>query len=281
MGDNSNMGDISSSVINNYNNIELSSSQIREQDNIILKIRESQESDVMDDDNNFSSSVNRNSDIASNLADDDLDLLSEPSDSSISDDDSDCQNIHTHKPGSNRKRVNYKKLSYNDVRKQINRYYDLDFSQRYSSALDILASYLKGQKIIYMEARYYTLVLLYIFTIPSIFISAFCAVGQYQLEEFEWGKYLLSGFNGLLTFFISAANFMKFDAATQAYKITAHQYDKLQSYVEFQSGKLLLFNNNYKKIVKQKCKYRGGFSSHKFTSSTCFSGLLWCRLCSR
>ena len=72
---------------------------------------------------------------------------------------------------------------------QINKYYDLDFSQRYSSALDILASYLKGQKIIYMEARYHSLVLLYLFTIPSIFLSTFCAVGQYQID---WG-FLLSG----------------------------------------------------------------------------------------
>ena len=109
-----------------------------------------------------------------------------------------------------------------------NKYYDLDFSQRYSSALDILARYLKGQKIIYMEARYYTLFLLYIFTIPSLLITAFCAVGQYQLEEFLWSKYVLSGLNGLLGFLISITTFMKFDASTQAYKITAHQYDKLQ-----------------------------------------------------
>ncbi len=171
-----------------------------------------------------------------------LDILSEPSDSSAS--SSECSNKH-HK-------TFYKKLSYNDVKMQINKYYDLDFSQRYSSALDILASYLKGQKIIYMEARYHSLVLLYLFTIPSIFLSTFCAVGQYQIEKFDWGKYVLSSSNGLLTFLLSLISFLKLDATAQAYKITAHQYDKLQSYVEFQSGKLLLFNNNYKKIIKSR-----------------------------
>ncbi len=52
----------------------------------------------------------------------------------------------------NNKKVNvgiikYKKLSYNNVRRQINKSYEQDIIHRYSSALDILASYLKGQKI--------------------------------------------------------------------------------------------------------------------------------------
>ena len=44
--------------------------------------------------------------------------------------------------------VFYRKLTYNDVKIQINKYYQLNGSQKYSSSLDILASYLKGQKIV-------------------------------------------------------------------------------------------------------------------------------------
>ena len=49
----------------------------------------------------------------------------------------------------------YKRLSYHDVENSINKYY-FDENQRHSSSLDILASYLKGQKMIYMEAKYYS-----------------------------------------------------------------------------------------------------------------------------
>ena len=49
-----------------------------------------------------------------------------------------------------KKTPHYKKLSFNDVQRQIDKYYTQDTVHRYSSALDILASYLKGQKIIYM-----------------------------------------------------------------------------------------------------------------------------------
>ena len=151
-------------------------------------------------------------------------------------------------------KINYKKLSYNDVKRHVNKYYDLDFTQRYSSALDILSSYLRGQKIIYNQARNYTINMLYCFTIPSIVITAFCSVAQSPLEQIIYGKYILASLNGFLTFILSLLSFMKLDAAAQAYKITAHQYDKLQSYVEFQSGKMLLFTNDYKKIYKKKYK---------------------------
>tara|TARA_B100001093_G_scaffold213898_1_gene205156 strand:+ start:1249 stop:2889 length:1641 start_codon:yes stop_codon:yes gene_type:complete len=163
-------------------------------------------------------------------------ILSEPSDS----EDSDLNYSNDYK------NLNYKKLTYNDVKNQINKYYKLDFSQRYSSALDILASYLKGQKIIYMEASNYTVIRLYILMVPAIAISAFCSVAQSPLEcHYIHGTYILAGLNGLLTFILSLVSFLKLDAAAQAYKITAHQYDKLQSNIEFQSGKILLFHNNY------------------------------------
>jgi hypothetical protein len=96
--------------------------------------------------------------------------------------------------------------------------------------------------------------MLYCFTIPSIVITAFCSVAQSPLEQIIYGKYILASLNGFLTFILSLLSFMKLDAAAQAYKITAHQYDKLQSYVEFQSGKMLLFTNDYKKIYKKNYK---------------------------
>ena len=70
-------------------------------------------------------------------------------------------------------RISYRKLSFNDVKRHIDKYYKLNWTQKYSSSLDILASYLKGQKIIYMEACNYTLNRLYILMIPAMFITAF------------------------------------------------------------------------------------------------------------
>ena len=89
-----------------------------------------------------------------------------------------------------------------------------------------------------MEASNYTIVRLYILMIPAIAITAFCSVAQSPFKCNVRGTYVISGLNGFLTFLLSLISFMKLDAAAQAHKITAHQYDKLQTSTEFQSGKL-------------------------------------------
>ena len=43
------------------------------------------------------------------------------------------------------------------------------------------------------------------------------------------------------SFLLAIVNYLKLDAASESHKISAHQYDKLQSSVEFTSGKILLF----------------------------------------
>jgi len=154
-----------------------------------------------------------------------------------SDDDYVMNSINIQRP------IKYKRLTYNDVKYQVNKYYDLDTIHKYSSALDILASYLKGQKIIYMEARSYTVGYLNLLMMPAIFITSVCSVSQAPLKQFEYGTYILSGLNAFLTFILAVVSFMKLDASAQAYKISSHQYDSLQTYVEFQSGQVLLFSN--------------------------------------
>jgi len=136
--------------------------------------------------------------------------------------------------------IHYKKLTYSDVREQINKSYEQDIVHRYSSALDILASYVKGQKIIYMESRAYTVRLLNMLMMPSIFISAIITVLQGSLNGHS---YILAGLSALVTFLLAIINYSKLDSESEAHKISSHQYDKLQTYVEFQSGQVLLFSN--------------------------------------
>ena len=135
----------------------------------------------------------------------------------------------------------YNKLSYSDVCVQISKTYEQDIVHRYSSALDILAGYIKGQKTIYMETRSYTSRMLNYLMFPSIFLSGLITVMQVPLG-YEY-PYILAGLSGIVTFLLALVNYTNLDGATQAHKISAYQYDKLQSYIEFQSGQVLLFSN--------------------------------------
>ena len=164
------------------------------------------------------------------------------------------------------KKLKYKKLTYNCVRRQINHAYEQDTVHRYSSALDILASYLKGQKILYMEAREYTTHILNLLMIPAIFITSATSVIQGSLQCEEYSEFLLSAMSAVVTLILALINYLKLDACSEAHKISAHQYDKIQTYIEFQSGQVLLFSHpslssenvlrkwdEYKKVMTLTC----------------------------
>jgi len=165
---------------------------------------------------------------------------SEPSDSTDKEDDNDSEPTRTSGSSDTETSIRYKKLSYNDVKRQINKSYEQDIVHRYSSALDILASYLKGQKIIYMEARSHTVFMLNCLMLPAIFISSLVSVIQVPLIN---NPFVLSALSAFVAFLLAIITYLKLDAAAEAHKISSHQYDKLQSYVEFQSGQVLLFSN--------------------------------------
>lgn len=144
-----------------------------------------------------------------------------------------------------------KKLNYDAVEKHINQYYRRD-NDHYSSSLDILASFLKGQKIIYMEANEYSTNRLNKLMLPAIFLSAAVVVMVEAIDFERYGKTLLASINAFITFLLAVVNYLKLDACSEAHKISAHQYDKLQSSVEFTSGSIFLFRGARKVESREK-----------------------------
>lgn len=146
---------------------------------------------------------------------------------------------------------NYKKVSYKQVEKNINSQYST-INQDYSSSFDVLASYLKGQKIIYMESTDYCELNLHKLMMPSIILSTSATVLAGFIGCKSWGSILVSAVNATIAFLLALVNYFKLDAASQAHKISAHQYDKLQSTTEFTSGSILLFSNLHSNLHSTK-----------------------------
>lgn len=136
--------------------------------------------------------------------------------------------------------INYHKKSYQDVELEIDTLY-LDQSEKWSASFDILATYLKGQKIIYMESKYFCEEKLNRLMMPSILLSTIATVASNSFSNYDWGPIAISAINGMIAFLLALVNYFKLDAASEAHKISSHQYDKLQSFVEFTSGSILLF----------------------------------------
>jgi hypothetical protein len=137
----------------------------------------------------------------------------------------------------------FKKLDYKDVEYRIERAY-FDINHKYSSALDILASYLKGQKVIYMESKFFCETHLNMYMMPAILLSSAATVLTSFVTTYKWGALFIASLNAIIACLLAIVNYLKLDAASEAHKISSHQYDKLQSTVEFTSGSVLLFRYN-------------------------------------
>ena len=148
------------------------------------------------------------------------------------------------------KQIEYKKYTYKEVEKEI---YDNYFDEKeyLSSALDILATYLRGQKLIYMESKTYCESRLNYLMMPAILLSTTATVLSSFLKDYRWGTYLLASVNGIISFLLAVVNYLKLDATSEAHKISSHQYDKLQTSIEFLSGTTLLFKQSEPDIKKK------------------------------
>lgn len=164
----------------------------------------------------------------------------------------------------NKIKKSYKKVSYREVEDEImGDYFDDDV--KYSTALDIIATYLKGQKLIYMESKAFCESRLNKLMMPSIFLSTAATVLAAIVKDYLWGSYLLATVNSIISFLLAIVNYLKLDAASEAHKISAHQYDKLQTKIEFLSGQTLLFKrkNIEDKDVEREVKNENEFEIQK------------------
>lgn len=112
-----------------------------------------------------------------------------------------------------------------------------------STTLDIIAVYLKGQKILYIDSKTYCENKLNLLMMPTIFLTAVCTVISMVLKDYIYGPILLSSLTALSTFILSVISYLKLDAKAQAHKTSAYQFDKLQTMCEFFSGKVLLIKD--------------------------------------
>lgn len=148
-----------------------------------------------------------------------------------------------------------KRLGYDDVEQAIrNTFYSKQ--EYYSSSFDVIASYVKGQKILYMEsARFCTDKLNYLM-LPTIFFSAIASVLSLAISQIPWGPILVSTINAINGFLLSVISYSKLDAASEAHKITSHQYDKLQSLCEFTSGCIMVLPNDKDDSVTEEARQK-------------------------
>ncbi len=127
--------------------------------------------------------------------------------------------------------------------------YNSDNSNK-SVICDIIAMYLKGQKTLYTEAKTVCEQRMNYLMLPAIFVTSACTILSLVLKEYDYGATVVSALNGFNAFLLALISYLKLDAKAEAHRTSAYKFDKLQSQLEFSSGKSMFMKITYDDMVK-------------------------------
>jgi hypothetical protein len=140
-------------------------------------------------------------------------------------------------------------ITYNDVVKILKDSYNFDENIT-STSLDILALYLKGQKIIYTESKTYCEKRLNTLMLPAILLAAVCSILNFILKDYAYGTIIISALNACNSFILSIINYLKLAEKSQNHLMAAQRFHNLESRIELKSGRSLFFSKTTIDIEK-------------------------------
>lgn len=166
------------------------------------------------------------------------------------------EKLHAHFADSNlkHKKPTYKKLSYSEIEVLLSKYYNNE--NKYSNELDILVTYLKGQKTLYNYSSRITKMKLGLLTLPALLFTAVLTIFAPFMYDVKRGAIVISVLNGIITLLISVINYLKLESSSEMYLYMANKYEKLQVMLEISSNKLAFITNekDQNKLVLEKIK---------------------------
>lgn len=129
-----------------------------------------------------------------------------------------------------RVRPRYRKLTYEDVEKSLNKYQSKE--EQSISEIELLLTYLRGQKHVFKQSHRITIQKYNLLMFPAMSITAGITVMAPFFEEVVWSGWAISILNALLTVMIAMNNFMKWQAIAELYMNISNQYENLMVSVE-------------------------------------------------
>lgn len=146
----------------------------------------------------------------------------------------------------------YKKLTYQEVEKSFDKYYEND--DNHSNEFDILTTYLKGHKNVYIQSKNITQRKLNMLMIPSLILTAIITIFAPFIQKYAWSGITISAANAIIAIIISLNHFLKLESAVEMYMNLSNQFDKLESSIEITNGKLIFIENKHEKnkLILQK-----------------------------
>jgi hypothetical protein len=130
----------------------------------------------------------------------------------------------------------YKKLTFKEVKDSLEKYYEGE--DKYSTELDILTTYLNGQKNLYIQSKRLTQLKLNLLMFPSLIGTGAISLFAPFIQQYSWSGGLIAGLNAMVTICLSIIHYLKLESSVELFLQLSTQYDKLENSLQMTSSKL-------------------------------------------
>jgi len=141
----------------------------------------------------------------------------------------------------------FNKLTFKEVEKEIEKYYNIDINDKYYTELDFLVTHVKGQKQLYTKAEYCTKYKLNFLKIFGLLLSTLVTILTQNYSTYSWSIMTITAIDYVVVFIISLLNFLKLESSAEKYLQLATYYDNIEIDLEFANSKLLFLTNETEK----------------------------------
>ena len=135
----------------------------------------------------------------------------------------------------------FKKLTLKSIKRSLDKYYDSE--DKYSSEIDILTTYLNGQKHMFSRARSLAFMQLNILMLPALVGAGAITIFAPFIQDYYWSGSLISALNAGVTLCMSIIHYLKLEALVESYSQLVSHYDRLENSLQNVSSKLLFIED--------------------------------------
>jgi 6-pyruvoyl-tetrahydropterin synthase len=147
----------------------------------------------------------------------------------------------------------YRKLTFEEVENSLQKHFHQD---KFFAEMDILITFIKGQKHIFSQSYIVTRQKVHLLIFPCLCVTSAIMVIAPIIQNYEWSGYLLSGLNAMLTLFISILNFWNLQHIMIQYNMCATHFDRLETSLVMSRNQIYLLENEKEKpkMILQKMR---------------------------
>lgn len=124
---------------------------------------------------------------------------------------------------------------------------DNNYVNKYVNELDLLITFIRGQKKVYLYASFVMRYRFRFLTITSILFTSGISIFTPLFGVYEWCMAVIVILNALTTMMISIVNQLKLESSADNYQNIAMQYDVIETSVEFKNHTIIFMENNMQK----------------------------------